>query len=662
MSYSFSNKPSGETLFQHKPCCVPQTESKDDFDGCGSSDAMCGYYYQDNLKKRFKLHCFSCNKSTYLTNEELENSEARKYVFSKIIERDKSLSNNNLKEDKPNTMINPNQSFMPSTEFLVGKPRAFRGVTNETQEKYGAFTKIIRVPIGNGNFEEKISKQVYPYTDKDGNVIAQKVRIVTDEQGKDVKEFAALGDKGAWNRITLFGQNAFPAGSARYLTITEGELDAMSAFQMLGSKYPVVSISNGAHSIRKMLENKVVYDYVDSFENIIVSFDADEHGSKAAEVFCDIFPGKTKVMPMSLKDANEYLMAGKGTDYVNHFWKAQAYRPDGLALSSEFIESVVSGTVARGAVVYPYKELNRKLFGMRKGELTTWTAGTSVGKSAIIREIAKYLYDTVPEDQRIGMLMLEESPEKTVTGLVGIHMNKPLLLWDLDQQLPEELRILKGMDIKKEDRRQAAQEILGGDRFVIMKNSFQSNDIEKIIQKVRQMNKVYGCQYIFLDHLSIIVSGQDNGDERKALDEVTTKLRRLVEETGICLHVVSHLRRPQGKGHEEGAEISISDLRGTAGIGQLSDNVIGLERNQQHEDDFIRNVTTMRVLKCRVTGLTGIAGHVYYNIQSGRIEAISNEEYEAKSLEFQEKQKRKEQATSQSRNNFPEFSTNNVDM
>ena len=61
------------------------------------------------------------------------------------------------------------------------------------------------------------------------------------------------------------------------------------------------------------------------------------------------------------------------------------------------------------------------------------------------------------------------------------------------------------------------------------------------------------------------VSSQESGDERKAIDEIMTKLRTLVAETGICLFLVSHLRRSQGKAHEDGAQISLGELRGSTG-------------------------------------------------------------------------------------------------
>lgn len=95
-----------------------------------------------------------------------------------------------------------------------------------------------------------------------------------------------------------------------------------------------------------------------------------------------------------------------------------------------------------------------------------------------------------------------------------------------------------------------------------------------------------------------------------------TLLRTLVQETGIGLILVSHLKRPEGRGHEEGAQTSLSQLRGSAAIAQLSDMVIGLERNQQGDDP---NLTTVRVLKNRFSGETGEACFLRYDKGTGRI-------------------------------------------
>jgi twinkle protein len=134
------------------------------------------------------------------------------------------------------------------------------------------------------------------------------------------------------------------------------------------------------------------------------------------------------------------------------------------------------------------------------------------------------------------------------------------------------------------------------------------------------------CHYIFLDHISIVVSAQSNGDERKAIDEIMTKLRTLVAETGISLICVSHLKRPENKGHEEGAATSLAQLRGSGSIAQLSDMVIGLERNGQADDEQTRNTTKVRVLKNRFSGTTGPACNLLYSKVTGRMTELYEED------------------------------------
>ena len=121
-----------------------------------------------------------------------------------------------------------------------------------------------------------------------------------------------------------------------------------------------------------------------------------------------------------------------------------------------------------------------------------------------------------------------------------------------------------------------------------------------------------GVRWVILDHLSIVISGLENLDERKLIDVTMTKLRTLVEETGIGLILVSHLRRPEGnKGYEDGVQTSLNSLRGSHAISQLSDGVISLERNQNDEEK--KNYTTVRVLKNRHNGDTGKCGTLFFD-------------------------------------------------
>ena len=96
-----------------------------------------------------------------------------------------------------------------------------------------------------------------------------------------------------------------------------------------------------------------------------------------------------------------------------------------------------------------------------------------------------------------------------------------------------------------------------------------------------------------------------------------TKLRSFTEETGIGLILISHLRRNQGDtGHEDGAKVSLGQLRGSHSIAQLSDIVIALQRNIASGDTG----SDLVVLKNRFNGQTGPAGQLAYNTETGRLQ------------------------------------------
>jgi len=131
-----------------------------------------------------------------------------------------------------------------------------------------------------------------------------------------------------------------------------------------------------------------------------------------------------------------------------------------------------------------------------------------------------------------------------------------------------------------------------------------------------------GVQTIVLDHISIVVSGLDSSvgmDEQKMISVLMTKLRSLVNETNCSIIAVVHLKRPQGAGKSwnEGKPVTLTALRGSGTLEQLSDNVVSVERNQQAEEES--NVALLRVLKCRHSGITGKADTIEYSIDTGRL-------------------------------------------
>jgi twinkle protein len=133
----------------------------------------------------------------------------------------------------------------------------------------------------------------------------------------------------------------------------------------------------------------------------------------------------------------------------------------------------------------------------------------------------------------------------------------------------------------------------------------------------------------------MLLSMTTDGDERRNIDTIMHNFRTLVEETGVGLILVSHLRRIDGnRGHENGIETGLNHLRGSQSIAQLSDCVISLERNQQSEDPVEASTTRVRVLKSRYTGDVGLATHLFYDKDSGRLSEIAMETEQQDEIEL----------------------------
>jgi len=472
-----------------------------------------------------------------------------------------------------------------------------RKISQKTCEKYN-----VTVEFGT---DGKISKHHYPYYNKSTNdQIGTKVRIV------DGKQFYSTG---TLQDTMLFGQQAW-SGGGKYVTITEGEADALAVAEMFDCKFPVVSLKTGCSGAVKDIKENL--EWLETFDNVVVCFDSDEPGQEAAKAVLDLFsPNKAKNLKLSLKDAGEMLKEGKIRDFTSEWWNAKTYCPSGIVSGLDTWE-ILKSRKNVVSVPYPWEGLNVFTKGFRQRELVTITSGSGMGKSQVTRELTHYLRDATEDN--VGVIALEEGVDKTTLGLMSVEASKPLHI----------------VEVPEDEERQYWERTLGTGRYFFF-DHFGSEREDSLLSRVRYLAKGLDCRWIILDHLSIIVSDQEVPDERKAIDSIMTKLRSLVQETGIGLFLVSHLKRPgHGRGHEEGANVSLADLRGSAAIAQLSDMVIGLERNQQHDDPVVRNTSTVRVLKNRFVGLTGAACYLYYDADTGRMVETSKPEADTRDLEF----------------------------
>lgn len=476
-----------------------------------------------------------------------------------------------------------------------------RGISKETCQKAGYW--IAKV--------DGVMYQVADYRDQNGNIVSQKVR------DKD-KNFKTTGSH---KSDALFGKHLWNGG--KKIVVTEGEIDMLTVMELQDCKYPVVSLGHGASAAKKTCAAN--YEYFDQFEQIILMFDMDEAGRKAVEEAAQVLPaGKVRVAVLPCKDANECHLNGHDREIMEQVWNAGPWIPDGVvsALSlRERIREHLSSEESVGLLFSGCTGINDKTLGARGGEVIMVTSGSGMGKSTFVRQQA--LQWGTAMGKKVGLAMLEESVEETAEDLIGLHNRVRLRQSDsLKREIVENGKFDQWFD-----------ELFGNDTFHLY-DSFAEAETDRLLAKLAYMRSGLGCDVIILDHISIVVSASGESDERKMIDNLMTKLKGFAKSTGVVLVVICHLKNPdKGKAHEEGRPVSITDLRGSGALRQLSDTIIALERNQQGD---MPNLVLVRILKCRFTGDTGIAGYMEYNKETGWLEpsSYSGEESHSESTDW----------------------------
>ena len=456
----------------------------------------------------------------------------------------------------------------------------------------------------------------FPYSNSEDKQIACKLR-------KPGKVFSTEGD---FKNATLFGTDTLSKSMgvrSNTVIVTEGEADALAAFQMSNGISDVavslskrakatvhaLSIKSGQASAERDFKNNL--ELLESFDRVFICFDNEPEAQASAERCARLLrPGKAFIVQLEHKDACEYSAKGLSQEFLAHLKNAACYTPAGIRNAASDFQGLWSEQNLR-SIAFPFPKLQSKTLGTRSREIVTWAAGTGVGKSSLLRELQHYYLKQT--DANIGIIALEESVDRTRRGILAVEANDRLHLNEVFEKY------------SKEQIRDYFDNTLGTGRVFIY-DHFGSLEMDDLLDRVRYMVQGLDCSVIFIDHLSILVSGLDVSDERRAIDRTMIMLRQVTEETGCCIHLVTHLRRlGSDRSHEEGVEVNLGHLRGSHGIAQISDTVVSLERDTQSDDPVECNTTTLRVLKCRYTGDVGLADRLLYDKATGRMNTVEED-------------------------------------
>lgn len=440
--------------------------------------------------------------------------------------------------------------------------------TGKFQYEVGNFTGYLQ-----GELVSNEPVHIANYKDKSGNLVAQKIRASNKRMrviSTDNTQFSKL----------LYGQWLWSPNPNLNIIITEGEIDALSVYQVMGDRWAVVSIPNGCSGAASCIKENM--SWLAGFKCVYLGFDSDEAGISAAQECSALFePGKVKMIRWSKKDPNELLINQEQGTIKANVLGAEQLRPDSILSVEDVAKDAL--TKPEYGLSWPWSALTEATYGIHPNQIYTIGAGSGIGKTEFLKDIILHL--VFQHQQKVGVIFLEQKPSQTLLRLVGGMVNKRLHVpgaeWDEEE-------IKKNMK-KLEDK-------------VFFYDHFGSQDPEVIVSQIRYMVKSLGCKYIALDHLTALASNMS--DDRKGLDIYMSKFGGLVHELDCTMFMVSHLSKPinTAKSYEEGLTVSASAFRGSQSIQYWSSFIMGLERDKLSENELEKNELTVRILKDRFSG------------------------------------------------------------
>ena len=437
---------------------------------------------------------------------------------------------------------------------------AYRNIDRETMKFYDVKTKIAA--------DGKPLEIGFPYPNE-----SYKVRSLSE------KSFRSVGEI---NKAGLFGRNKFPAGSNSTVTITEGELDALSLYQV--TRTPTVSVRSSSSAV---LDCTLDRSWLNSFERIVIAFDGDGPGRDAVAGVAKLFDfNKVVVVKFpggNRKDANDFLQAGERSELMTLWKNAKRYLPDTVVSDFDTFKKILLETPQKG-IPYPWPTLNFMTYGIRPGESVLITAQEGIGKTEICHAIEYQLLTNT--DWPVAAIYIEEPKKRHLQALAGLKLRTPVHLPDC---AVEDERILT-----------AVQEVVGQDDRLHLYSHFGSDDPDSILDTIRFCVVARGCRAVILDHITMVVSGLGGSEATQALDYLSTRLEMMVKELNFALIFVSHV-------NDDGL------TRGSRNISKIADIRVDLYRDVTSPDPVVRSTTKLMVSKNRFCGRTGPAGELLFD-------------------------------------------------
>lgn len=403
--------------------------------------------------------------------------------------------------------------------------------------------------------------------------------------------------EGPASDAACFGVDKFDAGGKSSVTIFEGAYDALAGYEILRGDSACISVRSSSSAKRDITRD---YEFINSFDRIVLAFDGDEPGQSAARAVASVFDF-AKVYHVKLtrhKDSNAYLEADEAEEFYKAWKAAKRYAPDNIISTfGEFARSLTK-TKEDLLATYPFGDLQSRLYGLFAGEVIVFKGLEGIGKTEIFRALEYHILNTTAIN--IGILHFEEDNGTTLKALAGYQLKAPTVLPDSPYSNDDILSAIKTLVKGAEDR-------------IHIHSSWDIEDENTILDNIRFLASAANCRILFLDHITWLATGQNDDDERKKLDRISQKLKLLAKELNICICVISHVN-------------DAGQTRGSRNITKNANTVIHLNRDVTNSDQNERLSTHLIIEKARLGGNTGPAGTVVFDRETYTLREKSYED------------------------------------
>lgn len=352
----------------------------------------------------------------------------------------------------------------------------------------------------------------------------------------------------------LFGWPAIP-DNAREVTITEGEIDAVTMFDY---GFPALSVPFGGGKGAKQRWIESEYDRLSRFEIIYLALDDDVEGDLAAEEIANrIGRHRCRRVRFPFKDANDCRQAGVERAVIEKCVSdGEGLDPPELRRAGAFVDDVISlfwpsGDVESGYRL-PYGKMRGKII-FRPGELTIWTGPTGAGKSQVLSHATVAWAD---QGARVCIASLEMKPAQLIRRMVKQAGN-------VDR--PTEAFIREIIDWM--------------DQHIWVFDLVGKSPTKRLLEVFEYARARYGCDVFEVDSLMRLgVGSEDYEGQEKAVYEMVN----WATKNGVHLHLVAHAR----KAARDGTGVPDSeDIKGASEIASNASNIFSVWRNKKLEDE-----------------------------------------------------------------------------